>query len=220
MDHRISHDDLEAALSLERFSRYLDWAGGDRNRAIELYTLNTRLSEALYIPLQMLEVALRNRIHAVMSAAFHDEWYRDDGRLIGDRQPEQLAKALGDIARAGREPTAGRIVAELTFSFWTAMLGADYDPLWQTHLHRIARKPYGKGVARKQLSGPLTPIRILRNRIAHHEPIITWDLTKHYNNMVTITGWLSPAAAVWCQAHCRFSEVHPEGRIALANSDD
>jgi hypothetical protein len=68
---------LEQALSLERFARYLAWAAGDRSRAIALYTLNTRLSESLYIPIQMLEIALRNRIHAVMSAALHDHWYNE-----------------------------------------------------------------------------------------------------------------------------------------------
>lgn len=62
--------DLEAALSLERFARYVAWAGGDRARALELYTLNTQLSEALYTPLQALELALRNRIHTAMAAAY------------------------------------------------------------------------------------------------------------------------------------------------------
>lgn len=66
------HQDLEAALSLERFARYREWADGDRARALDLYTLNTRLSEALYTPLQILEVVLRNRIHTVMSEARHD----------------------------------------------------------------------------------------------------------------------------------------------------
>jgi mono/diheme cytochrome c family protein len=35
--------------------------------------------------------------------------------------------------------------------------------------------PPGKGLRRKDFSGPLSPIRTVRNRIAHHEPIITWD---------------------------------------------
>jgi hypothetical protein len=38
----VSYENLEHALSLERFSRYLAWAGDDRARAIELYTLNTK----------------------------------------------------------------------------------------------------------------------------------------------------------------------------------
>lgn len=214
----VSYEDLEQALSLERFARYLAWANGDRARAIELYTLNTKVSESLYIPVQMLEVALRNRIHSVMTEARHEGWFHAEGMLLGEWQPAQLVDAIRDIEKEGKEPTPGRIVAALTFSFWTAMLGKDYENLWQTTLHRIAKKPNGKGLRRKDFSTPLTPIRLLRNRIAHHEPIINWDLPKHYGKIVELTQWLSPAAAEWCEANSRFLEVHPEGRIELPST--
>lgn len=211
----ISGGDLEQALSLERFSRYLAWAGSDRTQAIELYTLNARLSESLYIPLQMLEVALRNRIHAVMTEARHEQWFHDAGVLQGRWQTDQLTKAIEDIREEGREPTPGRVVAALTFSFWTAMFGREYETLWQTTLHRIARRPDGKGLRHKDFSGPLSQIRALRNRIAHHEPILQWDLPRHHGNIVKLTGWLSPPAAEGCKAHSRFPEVHPREPIIL-----
>ncbi len=206
---------LEEALSLERFGRYLVWAAGDRARALDLYALNTRLSEALYTPLQMLEVALRNRIHAVLSASIQPRWFESPGFLALPHQNEQVADALADLAREQKEPTPGRVVAALTFSFWTTMLGTPYENLWQTDLHRIGRRDDGKGLRRKDLSGPLTPIRILRNRIAHHEPILAWDLPKHHGAMLRITQWLSPAAAAWCRTLDRFGEVHPPGQIEL-----
>lgn len=206
---------LEEALSLERFGRYLAWAGGDRARALDLYALNTRLSEALYTPLQMLEVALRNRIHAVLSASVHPRWFEEPDFLAVPHQNEQVIEALAELARERKEPTPGRIVAALTFSFWTAMLGTSYENLWQTDLHGIGRRDDGKGLRRKDLSGPLTPIRLLRNRIAHHEPILTWDLPKHHEAMLRITGWLSPPAAAWCRTLDRFDQVHPPKRIAL-----
>lgn len=118
---------FEQALSLERFGRYLDWAAGDGMRAIELYALNTRISESLYTPLQMLEVALRNRIHAVMTEARHENWFYDESVLLGKWQPDQLAKAIEEVREGRREPTPGRIVAALTFSFWTAMFGKEYE---------------------------------------------------------------------------------------------
>ncbi|ERI15434.1 hypothetical protein O206_19370 [Ochrobactrum sp. EGD-AQ16] len=211
----VSYEALEMALSLERFGRYLDWADGDRSRAIELYTLNTLISESLYTPLQMLEVALRNRIHAVMTEAVNESWFHEPGLLLGEWQPEQLAKAIQDIEEGKKELTPGRIVAALTFSFWTAMFGKDYETLWQTTLHKIGLKPDGKGLRRKDFSGPLAQIRSLRNRIAHHEPVIIWNLPKRYESMVEMTGWLSPAAAAWCQAHCRFLMVYPAEPIML-----
>jgi hypothetical protein len=162
---RFSHIDLELALSLERFGRYLAWAGGDRERAIELYTLNTRISESLYTPLQSLEVALRNRIHLVMAEAVGDDgWFHHAGVLLNDRQPEQLTKAIDDLKAVNKTPTPGRIVAALSFGFWTAMFGPDYEGLWRATLRRIAARPArpvsGERIfpARLRRSGPYATV--------------------------------------------------------------
>ncbi len=211
---------MEQALSLERFSRYVEWAAGDRSRALELYTLNARVSEALYIPLQMLEVVLRNRVHAVMTAARHERWFMDADILAVDHQREQLPKAIADLHEDGKEPTAGRIVAALTFSFWTSMVSPAYEQLWQTTLHRVAKRENGKGLRRKDFSTPLKPIRTLRNRIAHHEPILQWNLPKHYATILTLTGWLSPAAAEWTRTTSRFEQVYPAEQIVLNQTGD
>ena len=216
----IEAEHLEEALSLERFSRYLAWAGSDRARALDLYALNTRLSEALYTPLQMLEVALRNRIHAVLSVSVQPRWFEAPGFLAVPHQTKQVVEALAELARERKEPTPGRVVAALTFSFWTTMLGTPYENLWQTGLSRIGRREDGKGLRRKDLSSPLTPTRLLRNRIAHHEPILAWDLPKHHGAMLRITEWLSPAAAAWCRALDRFDHVHPSERIGLQQATD
>ena len=204
--------DLEQALSVERFARYLEWARGDRRLAIELYTLNTRVSESLYTPLQMLEVALRNRIHGVMTASHQDLWFCDAKIVLVDHQAEQVAKAVRHLESEGKEMTPGRIVAALTFSFWTSMFSPVYETLWQTSLHRIATRPDGRGLRRKDFSSRLRPIRTLRNRIAHHEPIIMWNLRRHHQNMMDMTEWLSPPAAAWCRLNCRFGEVYSADR--------
>ena len=207
--------DFEAALSVERFARYLGWSGGAHDRALELYALNTGLSEALYTPVQMLELTLRNRIHTVLSDARHDRWFEDEGFLTVGHQNDQLADAYKELARADKEPIPSRIVAALPFSFWTSMVARDYENLWQETLHRIAQRENGKGLRRTELSSPLSTIRVLRNRIAHHEPILHWNLPKHYGNIVGITRWLSPVAAAWSERHSRFPEVFPEEGIAL-----
>jgi hypothetical protein len=75
------------------------------------------------------------------------------------------------------------------------MFGTVYDDLWRRTLYRIAQSPDGKRLSRKHFTRPLTPIRILRNRVAHHEPIIYWSLRKHHDRIVELTEWLAPAAA-------------------------
>ncbi|WP_254051173.1 hypothetical protein [Stenotrophomonas sp. ESTM1D_MKCIP4_1] len=91
----MQHADLEDALSLERFGRYMAWAAGDRDRAIALYGHNTRLSESLYTPLQTLEVVLRNRIHNALTQAKGDTWLYDHTRVLRvPHQIQQITKAM------------------------------------------------------------------------------------------------------------------------------
>ena len=209
------HCDLEEALSFERFGRYLKWADADRERAIQLYTLNTKLSESFYLPLQMLEVALRNRIHHVLTQTHGEDWFLQDGILSVEHQHQQIQDAEDELCREKKDITPSRVVAALSFSFWTAMFSPKYDTLWQQGFHRIGRTPEGKGLRRKDFSEPLKALRTLRNRIAHHEPILLWNLPKHHDNAVKLTEWLSPAAAEWCRQHSRFHDVYPDEPLVL-----
>lgn len=208
--------DLEKALSTERFSTYLTWADGDRGEAIRLYTLNCQLSESMYTPLHMLEVALRNGIHEVLLGASGPDWFNHVKYRQNARQPEMVTKAEDDLREANKAVTPGAMVAALTFGFWTSMVGKEYENLWQTTLHVIACRESGKGLTRKLLAQPLGPIRTLRNRIAHHESILHWNLPKHYQKILEIIRWLSVPAADWCEAHSRFNEVYPAQGIILA----
>jgi hypothetical protein len=101
---------FEDTLSFDRFSTYLAWANGDRDRAIQLYSLNTKISESLYTPLHILEVALRNRVHQVMSAAHGSTWYDLKAHQANPVQTEMLAKARQDMVDAKKDETSGRIV--------------------------------------------------------------------------------------------------------------
>ncbi|WP_339713384.1 Abi family protein [uncultured Sneathiella sp.] len=214
-----NHDGIEAALSLERFSRYMEWAGGDRERAVDLYTLNSRISESLYIAMQMLEVALRNSIHSVMSEKYSPDWMIGTDVLKTDMQIERVSEATQGLQEARKEITPDKVVAALSFGFWTTMLNNDYETLWQQGLYKIVLLENGRGTTRKKLSTPLTPIRILRNRVAHHEPILHWNLNKHYSSMCKITKWLSSPASEWCREHSRFPSVCPRERVDLIRDE-
>lgn len=216
VDETIPYPGIEETLSADRFGTYLGWAAGDRNRAVTLYTLNALLSESLHLPLHMLEVALRNRIHQVMSTTHGDTWFDMAEHQLNAVQADMIARARKDLADQGKDDSAARIVAALTFGFWTAMLGKEYENLWQKTLKDIARREDGKGLRRKDFTKSLSAIRTLRNRLAHHETVLYWDLPKHYANILQLIGWLSPVAGEWCQAYGRFQSLYPVEGIQLA----
>lgn len=65
---------LTEALSTPRLATYLHWSGGDGEVALRLYTFNVNLSAALYGPLHMFEVALRNAADLALTRKFGSAW--------------------------------------------------------------------------------------------------------------------------------------------------
>ena len=80
---------------------------------------------------------------------------------------------LRNATRDGRVEVHGRVIAELPLGFWSSLLGNDYNRrLWQPCL----RTAFDGPVRRTHLHAELNDLRLLRNRIAHHEPIHGRDL--------------------------------------------
>ena len=73
----------------------------------------------------------------------------------------------------------GRVVAELSLGFWVALFARGYEEsLWRTALYRC----FDPTPARRQLHKQLNRLRRFRNRVAHHEPILSRDLQTDYES--------------------------------------
>jgi hypothetical protein len=115
---------------------------------------------------------------------------------------------------AGSGAPSGKIVAELPLGFWVNMTGNHYDDLWRQSLYKAF--PIAS-VRRQIIHWRLDTIRRLRNRIAHHEPILTSK-----NSMITgfvsqplITlpeileclEWVSRPTASWLRSTSRYNQA-------------
>jgi hypothetical protein len=114
-----------------------------------------------------------------------------------------LQSAQESLKRVGKPLEASRIVAELSFGFWTGLTGPRYSDLWRDHLVKIfPRRP----VQRSGVQLRLNSIRKLRNRIAHHEPILSRPLQKDVNQIFDMLTWISPVTARWVRNNSSFEE--------------
>jgi hypothetical protein len=101
---------------------------------------------------------------------------------------------------AHRLPTTGKIIAELKFAFWENIFTAGQDSrLWNAHFGRSfpehrSHRPFQCAAA--QAYADLQAIRHLRNRIAHHEPVLR-NLADDYQRIHDMIAWRSPTAAAW-----------------------
>lgn len=200
--------DIERAVSRERLKRYLAATSQSLSDAIFLYERNIALSETTYGLLHGLEVAIRNSMHDALSSRFQtSRWY--DVAPLTPYSRDKVNAAVRDAGGTNASP--GKVVAELTFGFWTDLAARGYHwTLWQPCLS--AAFPYGR-LARPIIHRRLEDLRYLRNRIAHHEPILTSARALYVGGGRTISlasvpecgRWISPSIGDWLRTEFRLS---------------
>lgn len=209
---------LENTVSHTRLEAYRPVGATDLDMVIN-YFWNTELSEALYPSLQAFEIALRNGVHRALTVHFGTELWFDHGILL-DWQERTLQEAKHELTLHRKPHEPGRIVAELSFGFWSSMFNSPYEePLWYAdgaalldivfpHVPRPLR-------TRKRLSRRIERIRRLRNRVFHYEPI--WnkpDLRQRHQQIIEALGWISRETCEMVALSDRFEEVL-EGRDVI-----
>jgi hypothetical protein len=203
-------------LSAARFGVYLATAGGNRQRALDLYEWTAVASAVFHRDIAHLEVGLRNaydRAIVTRTPAGVPHWTtdpyrlfpvrwcaaRDGTRIDANRTPRQQIERAVREAGPGAQP--GKVIAELTFGFWRYLsTAAHHDGLWISYLHTA----FTSGTSRRAVDRPVGRLHQLRNRIAHHEPLLrrnrgsgvlslaTQHLVDRHADLLTVAELINP----------------------------
>ncbi|EGR1093721.1 TPA: Abi family protein [Vibrio vulnificus] len=129
---------------------------------------------------------------------------------------KQLQVAKNHLTREGKNITPDNLIAKLTFGFWVHMTDENHRighsqsgpiiPLWPTLTSKVfpnAKDTNGNSLSINSIHQKLLDVNLLRNRIAHHEPI--WKsadlfdsddainkVIEHYDLVLSIIGWINP----------------------------
>jgi hypothetical protein len=205
---------IEKSLAEERLDAYRQQDGASPVLALARYLWNMALCEALYSPLQITEVALRNAIHAALSNRVSaPDWYKTLPDLLGWQQ-EQIQEVLRKLVAANKADTPGSVVAELTFGFWTGFLNHQHARTGIGYYlsHQVFRHAPVRRQNLSELDDRLGKIRALRNRVFHHERIIHWrDLDSQHAALLELIGWISPELCEMAWALDRYTSVRRAG---------
>ncbi len=178
--------------------------------AVLLHEWNSALSFAMLASLQIFEVSLRNHIHKSLADHYGSAWWwgaqqgskwMPSARVTGN-QTTDVQKAIDVSGRRSKGVTPGGVVSELSFGFWLALLSPAYDnpsggiAHWRNCLHSVFEKS-GAKITRKEAYLQLSEIVKLRNKCAHHEPIIQLNVGAEFAKIVSFTRKFSGATAVW-----------------------
>ena len=200
-------DALWSTISEARLERYLSASDHHHGRAISLYEDNLAIAAAFYVPLQCLEITLRNRLHDSMCARFGPEWLLNPGQLLEEDGRLAIEQAISALRAKPLLP--GSVVAELTFGFWVSLLASRYsERLWKPVFYRVFKRN-DKFMSRKTVHGRLNALRRFRNRVAHHEPIIFNDLANTHAELIEAISWMCPITATWTAEQSSVTEYLP-----------
>lgn len=212
MQHTISAS-MQRLLSADRLSGYITkYATQKCNDPINLYVWNMNLSESLYPLLQTIEIGLRNSINETITDKFGDPFWLIGTDILEPREVRKVHDCRELLLLRSGKATIGKIIAELSFGFWTSLLDVRYEKkLW----HKIIKQtfPYlpRNVCTRMHISKRFSKIRILRNRIFHFEPVWHWsDLMQQHDDIVEAIMWLNPDLLKLIQIN-RFKEIYVNG---------
>ncbi len=200
---------LRRSISADRLGTYLKAAGFDQQRALKLYVWNAYMGEAFHLPVQGVEVALRNCVNAGLCIKFGENWWEAPSFLkIADHERKgDIETAIKRIRNRKLPLITGQLVATLSFGFWVGVLQPRYNPdVWSSLLRgSFPDLPVDK--SRYDLAASAKRIADLRNRIWHHEPIFRMDLSDEYRAAMELLGWLCPIKTEWLRPQCRVQQV-------------
>ncbi len=170
----MAYTQFELMLSVPRLAKYKRACGYDEKKAMALYRANIALSQELYAVIGLFEVVLRNSLDAHFIKRKGEAWLEDavaEGGYLDIADCENAFHSVHEaIYRLGAKYAHDGLIAALTLGFWTNVFGKkDYPASGNTALAVFPNRP--AKTKYKDIFSSLQKINILRNRIAHHEPI-------------------------------------------------
>ena len=120
---------LEKLTSVGRLQRYRTAAASDLETAV-LYLWNIELTGALLPAIAILEVSLRNAVHASLTRKEGTEfWFQS---VLQSQKWLNIKRQIIDDLQAeyGATLPAGKVIAELTFGTWPHIFANYYRHLW------------------------------------------------------------------------------------------
>ncbi|MYB05047.1 MAG: hypothetical protein F4Y24_01715 [Gemmatimonadetes bacterium] len=223
----LSIGSLQNALSAERLGAYARPEDTDEVDSVARYLWNLALCSTLQPALHTLEVTVRNHLFTVSkkivdesTLGFHRVpcWLDARPSLLADHERQRVEEAKETIRTRGSPMTEGRLISILGFGFWVSLCKRPYEQgrsggprLWPALATKgFPHLPRGKRT-RSQVFHALDPLRDLRNRVSHHEPV--WDrrLNRSHQDILETISWINRDLAATLKAHSPLPAVLAKG---------
>jgi hypothetical protein len=201
----VNYISIQNYISKKRLEKYLSLADNDTVKAVNLYKLNIQYSSQIYAILSCFEVFFRNFVNNVMievdvdwiqnlsiiheKILYNTKYYQKIYNNKANKnleyfftiQENLVSKTKERLNEAKKPINNSYLVAELTFGFWENLFNKNYETeIWNKYFQNKIDIELGK------LEKEINSFRILRNRIAHNECILKYNLPIYIKRVFNI----------------------------------
>lgn len=191
----MDHNDPEwliEQMGLPRFLLLSKRTDHDLTQVFTLHQRDVKLREVIRTELEVLEVALRNRYHAVLRALRPQAqtWLLDErlpARGILQTRYHKVFKQL-----SAREITPGAALEGLSFGFWTQLTTRNLEhSMWTPYIRHV----YPQRTRRESVHRRVEEARLLRNRASHTDVVLDQPLHLRWQTILWLLDRLNPGLA-------------------------
>lgn len=213
-------ENLVFIFSEKRLNAYKFSNEDENSILLERYSYNIQISQAFYPILSILEVALRNKINDAIEQTLKPNWLLEEINkqdILRDKEYKILIAAKNKLERGNKSINKGHLMAELSFGFWIHLCTKSYKTkLWHTkNFFRTVFKNYPNMAQFDKLSYIYPVLKQsleIRNRIFHHEIIITnpIGIENIYSQMKNLLFYIDEEAVKYLNTICNFEKIQKQ----------
>lgn len=188
------HGSIARLVSAPRLAVY----GADPAAALDGYVHNLDVTAALSRLIALGEVFLRNALDSAMTENVEvgEDWLVAGSDLLCPQAVGRIEQAQRRAQAASGTSSHDEAVARLGLGFWVHLLAAEHTHgLWVPVLRHAF--PHLKPRSRERVFDRGLRMLRLRNRVAHHEKVITRRPEVEAAGISELLGWIDPLVASW-----------------------
>jgi hypothetical protein len=121
-----------------------------------------------------------------------------------NRKPREIVDAAV-AAAGGNSAFPGKVIANLSFGFWRYLSSKAHEKtLWVPYLHAAFPPKTNRG----DVDARVGRLHGLRNRVAHHEPLLSTDVLAGLDDLLWVAERLDPSIAQYISASTDVRALH------------
>lgn len=183
---------FEQVISKPRLQSYRGYFQATLEEAVGMYMWNSAISSQVRVLLGYFEVALRNRVHVVLSQHYcqtsSGPWYDIMAPQMSPETRRKFSVILNkkDGTPKSPPPSPDYVASNLSFGTWQNVLKAIHSharhvvfpSVFPHHALNASANDWKTNVIRTRALMYLDELNVARNRIAHHEPLWKFGAVK------------------------------------------